>query len=129
MAISRRLISRVCFQTTNSQRLSPLYIELILGGETDKCEWIGAERVRWAKLFGIPMNEKMSDGFPPLTLNIMRTLCALTVLKPGQEPLVKCLDALYEAYWVRHEKTIEKDVLVAILAKVLREDTGKKGMS
>jgi hypothetical protein len=66
---------------------------------------------------------------PPLTLTIMRALCALTVLKPGQEPLMTCLDALYEAYWVRHEKTIEKYVLAAILAKVLEEDTGKKGMS
>ena len=76
------------------------------------------------------MNDKMPDGFPPLTLSVMRALCALTVLRPGQqEPLLKCLDALYEAYWVRHERTTEKDVLAAILAEVLGEETGNKGKS
>lgn len=69
----------------------------------------------------------MPDGFPPLTLSIMRALCALTIEKPGQEPLIACLDALYEAYWVRHEKTINKDVLAGILTKVLGEETATKG--
>lgn len=57
----------------------------------------------------------------------MRALCALSVVKPGQEPLIACLDRLFEAYWVRHEKTIEKDVLAGILRKALGEETAKKG--
>lgn len=73
------------------------------------------------------MEEKTPEGFPHLTLPIMRALCALSVVEPGQQPLIACLDALYEAYWVRHEKTIDKDVLVGILTKVLGEDTAKEG--
>lgn len=73
------------------------------------------------------MADAMPPGFPALTLTIMRAMCALTVLKPGQESLVMCLDALFEAYWVRHEKTIEKDVLARVLTQVLGEETTKKG--
>lgn len=73
------------------------------------------------------MNEKMPEGFPHLTLPIMRSLCALSVVKPGQEPLIACLDPLFEAYWVRHEKTTDKDVLAGILTKALGEETAKKG--
>jgi hypothetical protein len=77
-----------------------------------------------------PMDEKTPDGFPPLTLLIMRTLCALTILYPGsqgQGKLVKALDALYHAYWVEHKKTNEKEVLAEILGKVLGEEDAGKG--
>jgi hypothetical protein len=77
-----------------------------------------------------PMDEKTPDGFPPLTLLIMRTLCALTVLYPGsqgQGKLTKALDALYHAYWVEHKKTNEKEVLAGILGKVLGEEDAEKG--
>ncbi len=64
-----------------------------------------------------------------MTLTIMRALCALTVLHPGEEGqgiLVKCLDELYDAFWVRREKTQNKDVLERFLEKVLGEES-KKG--
>lgn len=72
----------------------------------------------------------MPDGFPPLTLGIMRSLCALTVLHggmEGQEKLIKCLDALYHAYWVGHKPTIQKEVLAEILSGVLGAEEAKKG--
>jgi 2-hydroxychromene-2-carboxylate isomerase len=77
------------------------------------------------------MTEKMPDGFPPLTLTIMRALCALTVLHPGkggQGLLIAMLDELYKAFWVEHRKTNEKDVLAEILEKVLGPDDTKRGM-
>jgi len=96
---------------------------------TDKDKWINVERLRWARLFSIPMTEKMPDGFPPLTLTIMRALCALTVLneKDGQDKLVKALDELYWEYWVNHKKTNEKDILAEVLGKVLGSEETRKG--
>jgi 2-hydroxychromene-2-carboxylate isomerase len=68
------------------------------------------------------MATKTPDGFPPLTLSVMRALCALTAVRPeeqGQKSLVACLDALYRAYWVEGRQTHEREVLVAVLTEVL----------
>ena len=96
----------------------------------DKDKWINIERNRWAKLFRIPMADKLPEGFPNPSLSTMRALCALTVLHPGakgQESLIKCLDALWDAYWVHHQKTYEKDVLAEFLSEVLGAEDAKKG--
>jgi 2-hydroxychromene-2-carboxylate isomerase len=78
------------------------------------------------------MTEASPPEFPPLTLTIMRALCALTFLHPGKEGqglLTKALDELYREFWVNHRKTNEKGVLAEVLGKVLgKEETGK-GMS
>jgi hypothetical protein len=69
--------------------------------------------------------------FPPLTLTIMRALCALTLLHPGKEgqrPLTKALDELYGEFWVKHKKTNEKDVLAEVLGKVLGKEETEKGI-
>lgn len=77
------------------------------------------------------MKDHIPEGFPPLTLTIMRALCALTILHPGKEGqgvLIRCLDALFHAFWVEHQKTNEKDVLTKVLTEVLgREETAKGG--
>jgi 2-hydroxychromene-2-carboxylate isomerase len=99
-------------------------------GNEDKDKWIEVERLRWARLFSVPMAEKQPEGFPPLTLPIMRAMCALTVLHPGKEaqgPLIRCLDVLYPAMWVDHRKTNEKDVLADILNGVLGVEESQKG--
>ena len=65
-----------------------------------------------------------------MTLTIMRALCALTALHPGEEgqkPLTRCLDALYAAYWVDHKKTNEKEVLAQVLSDVLGKEEAEKG--
>jgi len=40
----------------------------------DKDKWIGTERLRWARLFDVPMTEKMPDGFPPNTISVSHTV-------------------------------------------------------
>ncbi|KAG9232211.1 thioredoxin-like protein [Amylocarpus encephaloides] len=119
------------------------YIPIFLGGVMKACGntppikiknkdvWINKTRLRWSKLFAIPMLEKTPPDFPPLTLLAMRALCALTVLKPGnegQEALVKCLDKLYPAYWVEGRKTYEKDVLAEVLSGILGKEGANKVM-
>lgn len=80
------------------------------------------------------MATKTPDGFPPLTLSVMRALCALTALRPeeevqgqGQKSLVACLDALYRAYWVEGRQTHEREVLGAVLTDVLGAAEAEKG--
>jgi len=122
-------------------RCEVTFVPILLGGVMKACgnitpiniknkdKWIGVERLRWAKAFNIPMKEVTPEGFPPMTLNIMRALCALTALHPGdegQKPLTKCLDALYEAFWVHHMKTNEKDMLAQILSDVLGKHEAEK---
>lgn len=100
--------------------------------QTDKGTWISNERLRWATLFNVPMKKELPPNFPPMTLSIMRGLCALTILHPGKEGqgiLTKCLDRLFEAYWVEHRKTYEKDVLVEVLNEVLGTEECEKGSS
>ncbi|KAG0651324.1 gstk1-1 [Hyphodiscus hymeniophilus] len=119
------------------------FVPILLGGVMKACgntapiniknkdKWIEVERLRWAKAFNIPMKPDAPEGFPPKTLTMMRALCALTALHPGdeaQKPLTDCLDALYEAYWVHHKKTDEKDVLAQLLSDVLGKQEAEKGM-
>jgi 2-hydroxychromene-2-carboxylate isomerase len=73
------------------------------------------------------MAETQPENFPPLTLSIMRTLCALTVLDSDQERLCRALDALYKAYWVDQMPTQEPDVMAQVLTQILGEKDTKKG--
>ena len=36
----------------------------------DKGEWVGNERLRWAKLFNVPMAESIPPGFPANTIKV-----------------------------------------------------------
>jgi 2-hydroxychromene-2-carboxylate isomerase len=80
------------------------------------------ERRRWQRLFSIPMAETRPEGFPPLTLSIMRSLCALTILDSDQEKLCRALDALYKAFWVDQKPTQEPEVMAEVLTRALGED-------
>jgi 2-hydroxychromene-2-carboxylate isomerase len=80
------------------------------------------ERRRWTRLFSIPMGESLPKGFPPLTLSIMRSLSALTILDSDQEKLCRALDALYKAFWVDLKLTHEPEVMVQVLTEVLGEE-------
>ncbi|KUJ23111.1 2-hydroxychromene-2-carboxylate isomerase-like protein [Mollisia scopiformis] len=117
------------------------YVPIFLGGVMKACgnptpisiknkgTWIGTERLRWAKAFNVPMKKDIPPNFPPMTLTIMRGMCALTLLHPGKEGqgmLIRCLDRLFEAYWVEHRRTFEKDVLAEVLTEVVgKEETEK----
>lgn len=96
---------------------------------TDKDKWINVERLRWSRLFEVPMAKSMPDNFPPFTLTIMRTLCALTASDPDQEKLCQSLDALFNAFWVGKQPTHQPEVMQQVLKQVLGEDEAVKGMS
>ncbi|KAK3933988.1 hypothetical protein QBC46DRAFT_429735, partial [Diplogelasinospora grovesii] len=92
-------------------------------GGVDKDKWINTERLRWASHFGIPITQEIPPNFPPLTLHVMRTLCALEhsdaqsgTLK--QERLVRALDHLFARYWVDRVPTHQPKVLKAELTKI-----------
>ena len=46
----------------------PLVPLVLSSGDLDKDIWIARERIRWARLFNIPMAEEMPEGFPQNTL-------------------------------------------------------------
>lgn len=73
------------------------------------------------------MAEQMPDEFPPLTLSIMRALCALTAIDPRQETLIKALNALFSAYWVHHRMAHKPEILKEILSGVLGQYAAEKG--
>ena len=73
------------------------------------------------------MAETRPENFPPLTLSIMRTLCALTVLDSDQEKLCRALDALYKAFWVDLKPTQEPEVMAQVLTQVLGEEETRTG--
>lgn len=93
--------------------------------QPDKDRWIMNERLRWAQYFKVPMNADIPDGFPPLTLNVMRSIVAMGHLasngqpssssQPAQVAILKALDAFFEAYWVRNQDVVNKDVMADIL--------------
>ncbi|EKD12264.1 uncharacterized protein L3040_000266 [Drepanopeziza brunnea f. sp. 'multigermtubi'] len=120
------------------------YIPVFLGGIMKACNnvppisiknkdaWINVERKRWARLFNVPMADEAPEGFPHLTLTIMRALCALIILHPGdegQDVLAKALEALCRAYWVDKRKTFERDVLVEVLAETFGGEEAEKVMA
>lgn len=75
----------------------------------------------------------MPEGFPPLTLTVMRALCALTVVVPGgeaeqQKVLVKVLDEVLREFWVEHRKVYEKSEIEGVLERVVGKDIAGKGM-
>ncbi len=74
------------------------------------------------------MAESRPKGFPPLTLSIMRSLCALTILDSDKEKLCRTLDALYKAFWVDQKPTQEPDVMAQVLTQVLGEEETDKGV-
>jgi len=112
------------------------YIPIFLGGVMQACgntppiniknkaEWIGVERLRWAKQFKIPMCEQNPEPFPQLTLNAMRAMCAVTISHPQR--LSDCFTAMYHAFWVERKSISKAEVWTAALAEVLGESEAKK---
>ncbi|KAK7972428.1 Thioredoxin-like protein [Apiospora saccharicola] len=65
----------------------------------NKDRWVDQERLRLARVFNLPMKPSIPPNFPPNTLHVMRTLCAISLQRKGQEKLARALDALYAALW------------------------------
>ncbi|KAG2420782.1 hypothetical protein HFD88_000396 [Aspergillus terreus] len=87
------------------------YVPIFLGGLMNTCGntppikiknkevWIDKERLRWARYFSVPMIDKFTEGFPPLTLGTQRALCAISQKLPHK--LVPTIEALYYSFWVQ----------------------------
>ncbi|KAK3074154.1 hypothetical protein LTR53_003624 [Teratosphaeriaceae sp. CCFEE 6253] len=90
----------------------------------NKGEWIGIERLRWAKRFNIPICETVPEPFPQLTLNAMRALCVVTLAHPDR--LDDCFTAMYQAFWVDRRSISKPEVWGAVLTEVFGESEGRK---
>jgi 2-hydroxychromene-2-carboxylate isomerase len=67
------------------------------------------------------MSTTLPPGFPVLTLQTMRALCALELLDPSKLPIA--LDALYHALWVERQSQVGKtEGFAPILEKVLGKE-------
>ncbi|KAJ4509628.1 hypothetical protein HRR83_007057 [Exophiala dermatitidis] len=85
------------------------YIPIFLGGLLKACnnrapleiknkdKWINIERLRWAHQFDIPISSATPEGFPKPTIQAMRFLTALQIIRPDLVPLA--LDTLYAIIW------------------------------
>jgi 2-hydroxychromene-2-carboxylate isomerase len=93
----------------------------------DKDKWIVMERSRWAKVFSVPMLDDLPPSFPPLTLGIMRALCALQVADCHQGRFLSALDLLFHEYWVKGTPTHRPEVLGKLLQQLLGEDLADQG--
>ena len=113
------------------------FIPIFLGGLMHKCgntapmniknkdKFIALERIRWAKLFNVPITTEMPPDFPALTLPTMRALAVLYheagAADGDQSKLVAAFDALYQKTWVERQATHKPDVLREVLKDVLGE--------
>lgn len=68
----------------------------------------------------------MPPNFPPLTLNVMRAINAISHLTgkeqtspEAQQAIIKALDIFYEAYWVQGQVITDKNVVADIVGKIV----------
>lgn len=129
------------------QKCEVTYIPISLGGLMKVCDnrppgviknknkWIDMERVRWAKVFNIPMTPDLPANFPPQTLHVERVLAALE-LSPSPSPsssssalLADALDALFLCFWVEGNADIGKpETFGPVLEKALGEEVAQKAL-
>lgn len=95
---------------------------------SDKKEYLGQQRVRWAKYFSVPIMEGFPEGFPFRTLPVQRALCAISQKAP--EKLAPVIGALFHAVWVEGNTAIgEPDGFVPVLESVLGKQKALEIMS
>ncbi|KAG9789960.1 hypothetical protein KCU88_g1452, partial [Aureobasidium melanogenum] len=95
------------------------YIPIFLGGLLKACnnrapleiknkdKWINIERLRWARQFDIPISSATPEGFPKPTIQAMRFLTALQMVRPDLVPLA--LDTLYAIIWTDDGYKLRQD--------------------
>ena len=106
---------------------------------TDKGEWVGLERLRWARYFNVPMADTMPPGFPALTVSVSfphhlgsshsyphqvgRALCAVNVLAP--EKLSDVIAALFHISFAERKPIDKPNDFLPVIAGVLGEKGAK----
>ncbi|EGS23602.1 uncharacterized protein CTHT_0002970 [Thermochaetoides thermophila DSM 1495] len=117
------------------------YIPIFLGGLMHKCgntapikiknkdKWINIERLRWSRLFSIPMLESLPPDFPAPTLPVMRALTAVYASEQNdsaQPKFTRALDALFKAHWVDGQATHRPEELKKALAEIFGAEEADK---
>ncbi|PNS20527.1 2-hydroxychromene-2-carboxylate isomerase [Sphaceloma murrayae] len=112
------------------------YVPILLGGVMKACantppikiknkdKWINQDRLRWARMFNIPVAQDSPKGFPHNTVSPMRALAALEQADPSK--LAPAFMELYKAYWVQGQPIDKPDVFGPALEKALGKDEAKK---
>ncbi|KAK9847576.1 HCCA isomerase/glutathione S-transferase kappa [Penicillium brevicompactum] len=92
------------------------YVPIFLGGLMQACgnnppiniknkkNYLGQQRVRWAKYFSVPIIEGFPKGFPIRTLPVQRALCAISQRNP--EKLADVIGAIFHSFWVDGNTTV-----------------------
>lgn len=86
----------------------------------NKSKFINQERLRWARLFDVPMRKSMPPGFPKNTLPTERALTAVYMFYP--EKMQETLAAFYHASFAEHQDVVDKDIMYSLLEQVLGQD-------
>ncbi|CAG8090075.1 unnamed protein product [Penicillium salamii] len=111
------------------------YVPIFLGGLMQACgnnppiniknkkNYLGQQRVRWAKYFSVPIIEGFPKGFPIRTLYVQRALCAISQRNPAQ--LADVIGALFHAFWAEGNTTVgEPEGFTPLLEGILgKEET------
>ena len=113
------------FPFSSCMSLVPFLHNFILTPITtkDKKEWIGKERLRWARQFNIPVDEQLPPGFPNNTVPVMRALTAVAQLHP--QKLEAVVAALYETSFVKRKDVHSLAAVEPILANLLGQSAAK----
>lgn len=110
----------------------------MLKSTIDKSEWVGKERLRWAKLFNVPMAEGIPPGFPANTIKVriqrtplmvklilrqvQRVLTVVAIRHP--ERLADTLAAIYHASFAEQKEVHTPESLMPIFQKMFgKEET------
>ncbi|CAO1596427.1 hypothetical protein XANCAGTX0491_000275 [Xanthoria calcicola] len=107
-------------------RLSPnpsLFVRC-LDHFADKGAYMNHERLRWARLFDVPMKETTPPGFPANTLPVQRVLTAVDMLFPQR--LAETFDTIYQASFVHHHPVHEQACLSGLLENVHGKDQAQE---
>ncbi|KAL6716501.1 hypothetical protein ACLMJK_006068 [Lecanora helva] len=104
------------------------YVPVFLGGIMKACgntppiqiknksDYTGKERMRYAKLFDVPMAEEMPPGFPRNTIQVQRVLSSIAVLYP--ERLGDTIATLYYLSFAERQEISTPESLRPILSQI-----------
>lgn len=90
----------------------------------NKGEWVGKERLRWAKSFNVPMAEGIPPGFPANTIKVQRALTVVALRHP--ESLADTLAAIYHASFAEQKEVHTPESLMPIFEKIFGEEGTKE---
>lgn len=85
----------------------------------NKAQWSARMRLRWARLFNVPMDEQMPEGFPQSSLLTQRALCAVNLKYP--QKLEEVIATLFFCSFVERKAVHTSNDLLSVLATILGE--------